>query len=198
MFRPAAGRFPAYRLIKAFPIYFFSLGATCFHLYLFIPFSSLFPCPIYPSLLRLLPYFLGPASTRHCHQTRAGRCPSSRRCLSLSSVDAAPGHGTFSFLPPLEGIPSLFPPFPAVSQMLPVPCCVEEHENSHPSTLCAQRGLCFPCCITPPLRPGGYLGLSCLPGLPIGTCKWKTDAERAILVVETGWLGRLCAGHCAW
>lgn len=88
-------------------------------------------------------------------------------------------------------------PFPCC-EMLPVLGCMKEQKNPHPSTLRAQRGPCCPCCITPPSRPGGYLGLSCLPGLPTETCKWKTDAERALPGVEAGRLGRLCAGCCVW
>lgn len=119
-FRPAGGRFPASSLIKAFLLYFFPWEPRAFiYIYLFpFPFHSL--ALFIPAPPRLLPYFPGPASTS---AGRAGRCPDSRRCLSLSGVDAAPGHAAFSLFPPLEGIPSLSSPFPCSGRGGRVDCC---------------------------------------------------------------------------
>lgn len=106
------GRFPAYSLIKAFLIYFFPWSHVLSFIFIYSLFLSI-PLPYLsqpPSALALFP-----GTGQHPllpSDGRAGRCPDSSRCLSLSGVDAAPGHAAFSFLPPLEGIPSLSSPFP--------------------------------------------------------------------------------------
>lgn len=53
MFHPAAGRFPAYRLIKAFPIYFFFPLEPRASIYIY-----LFPFPLY-SLALFIPVSFG-------------------------------------------------------------------------------------------------------------------------------------------
>lgn len=145
---------------------------------------------------RLLPYFPGPASTS---AGRAGRCPDSRRCLSLSGVDAAPGHAAFSLFPPLEGIPSLSFSLSLLREgwprrPLPVPGYAGRTEEQksrtppHPSTLGARRRPRCPCCPGASSRPG-------LPGLPARSWERKIGVKGALSGAGTGRLGRWCAGR---